>query len=940
MSTSDILTLVEKFPHCDAAERTELFAFARATPLRYGAWQPFKKLFKKAESELQAGNADIELIGVLLARIDSVGYTHPTYRWQAVEATTAHGKTQTVEGNGYSYTVGGRQNWEYMGWRLVVSSSGAPKGIIGALRSALGLIAPSGSANETIAFDFDAHTYIYQVKSVSLTEGQLQIACGPPRQGGSNRDSTFVVDVSDPNFIHLREAGPKAATLQYMKRRARRILRLVSQKQPELYLQLATQLLREHGDKPLTPDLNWAALDVLFAHSLRWQQMQPGRGPYKKIPGKFALKRREERAPEIWDAHPEAARDLLARRDVPLAANATALKVLRARGEAIDLERASLERFLGGELPLLQQVATRQLAGLWQSGAKLDGVTWARLMLLAGGSTRRALSAGRLAPDDRAWGAQAVQALSDAIEQGARTKQRRAAMLLVERFKERIETDFLWRHVAIFAEAHEATRAWMLERVRLGASRGEFARLSQIAALRPDLRELVLRAFSEDAASATPTLEQALSLVAGNDQELNVTGWQFLAATAMTRQVAQELWGRVWSAKAFFAPAMHATAGQSPGALQLFERADFGSAELEAALAPAPDFWSSLSPAFFAAVFRRVAPGTQVERALSANGDQWQAARAVLLQTLQNPALLGTFWNGVLERIAVGADEALSRRILDDAQIAATFERVPKAAITELLTGTTAAHEPYLVRWLDANASQLERSDAALLAAATHPFGAIRERGLARVREVGLDLPLALRLLESGLPQPFDLARAWFETHNELDVADRALSLCDSPDARVRSFGREFLEMQGALDADILRKLAENDDPVMQSWLAEYLLRDAQQVALPTFDGAVLRTRGRARRAKEAVKKRRDLTKTPTPIQPSTEDIAALLDVARGRTPRDREWALQQLAQVALAGREIEGVQVRGGPLASQIMQRPTAPEINNGNDTGLCASE
>jgi hypothetical protein len=36
-----------------------------------------------------------------------------------------------------------------------------------------------------------------------------------------------------------------------------------------------------------------------------------------------------------------------------------------------------------------------------------------------------------------------------------------------------------------------------------------------------------------------------------------------------------------------------------------------------------------------------------------------------------------------------------------------------------------------------------------------------------------------------------------------------------------------------------------------------------------------------------------------------------LLDVARGRTTRDRQWALQQLAQVALAGREIEGVQVQ-----------------------------
>jgi len=918
MSTSDILSIVEKFPRCSGAERNQLLDFARTTPLLYGAWKPFKQLFKKAETALDH-DADIELLGVLLWRIDEASFARSSTRWKAVEETEARGKTKTVAGHGFTYTVGGRNRpWgDYTGWRLIVRSSGGQKGVVGSLRRALGLTPQSGATtNEVIAFDFDARSYIYEVKSVSLANGELQIVCGSSYRWSGSQDRTFVVDVSDPNFIHLREDGPKPPTLQYMKRRARRVLRHLSEKNPELYLQLATRLWREHGAKPLDPALNWAVMDVLFANSPRWGQPQAGRGPYQRIAGTFVLKRREERAPEIWDAHLDHARALLSRGDVPLEANEIALKILRAQGEDVTnraLERAQLERFLGSELPLLQHLATRQLARLWQGGERLDGATWARLILHAAGRTHHILNAVQHALSDAAWSGQALQVLSEGLEQRAATKKRRAAHSLVEHFAERISDDVLWRNLETFAGVNEAARTWMMGRVRQSARNGEFGRLSDIARLHPDLRETVVRAFSAEAANVAPDTEQALPLVAGNDQDANATGWQFLAATAMSRDVARELWRRVWSSTAFFTPAMHETAAHGAGALDVFERAAFSTEELESWLPKAPAFFEQLFPAFFAAVFRRLSPATQVERALAANEAQWQAARAVLLQTLHDPALLGTFWNRVLQRVAEGTDESLSRRILDDGQIAATFEHMPKDAVTDILTHTAVAHEPYLVRWLDANASRLERSDAALLAAATHPFGAIRERGLTRVREVRLDLPLALRLMEAGLPQPFDLARAWFETDDQFDVAERALALCDSPDARVRSFGREFLEAQGEaiLDANVLRKLSENDDPVMQAWLAEHLLHATKDVEVATFDRRVLRARGRARRAKEAVKKRRDATKTRAPVQHSNEDIAALLDVARGRTTRDREWALQQLAQAALTGCEIEGVQVR-----------------------------
>jgi hypothetical protein len=112
------------------------------------------------------------------------------------------------------------------------------------------------------------------------------------------------------------------------------------------------------------------------------------------------------------------------------------------------------------------------------------------------------------------------------------------------------------------------------------------------------------------------------------------------------------------------------------------------------------------------------------------------------------------------------------------------------------------------------------------------------------------------------------------------------------------------------LNADVLKKLGENFDPAMQAWLAEQLLRDGQDVDTAAFDRAVLRTRGRARRAKEAVKTRRSVVKSEAAAthEYSDDDVTALLEVARGRTTRDREWALQQLAQLTLSGRQIEGV--------------------------------
>ena len=72
------------------------------------------------------------------------------------------------------------------------------------------------------------------------------------------------------------------------------------------------------------------------------------------------------------------------------------------------------------------------------------------------------------------------------------------------------------------------------------------------------------------------------------------------------------------------------------------------------------------------------------------------------------------------------------------------------------------------------------------------------------------------------------------------------------------------------------------------------------------FDRVVLRGRGRAREAKEKVKERLARSDEAA-LQP-----AVLLEMARGRVARDREWALEQIARLAAAGVEVPGVEVLG----------------------------
>ena len=135
-----------------------------------------------------------------------------------------------------------------------------------------------------------------------------------------------------------------------------------------------------------------------------------------------------------------------------------------------------------------------------------------------------------------------------------------------------------------------------------------------------------------------------------------------------------------------------------------------------------------------------------------------------------------------------------------------------------------------------------------------------------------------------------------------------------------RALGLRFIEHQPeSLDLKaLLVALAEHTSPDITATVARFATSGIaiKRDALDQFDNRVLRTRRTGRKAKELVKSRLGTFAPEAAVSIDTNQkvddrrVQALVDMARGSSLRDREWALQQLARLALDGYAIPQVQV------------------------------
>lgn len=245
------------------------------------------------------------------------------------------------------------------------------------------------------------------------------------------------------------------------------------------------------------------------------------------------------------------------------------------------------------------------------------------------------------------------------------------------------------------------------------------------------------------------------------------------------------------------------------------------------------------------------------------------------------------------------------------------FEQQPSPVLLSLLESDTQGLESLVEAWLKANLGRLPTDAPIVLHVATSTNADWNSLALAHVRTQPLSLRVALRLVESGLPEAQNLARPYFE-NEDYDWAIRTLALADSPVAETRVYALELLaRFPTRWTSALLEWLAQHDDTRVQAFVAfqlEHAHDVAQSEAAKTFDEAILNARGRARRAKGGVQRR--LQTAPTQ---STHDLQTLLDAARNGAPRDKAWALQQLVQLQLSGVAVPDLNLSGAVATSAL---------------------
>lgn len=292
---------------------------------------------------------------------------------------------------------------------------------------------------------------------------------------------------------------------------------------------------------------------------------------------------------------------------------------------------------------------------------------------------------------------------------------------------------------------------------------------------------------------------------------------------------------------------------------------------------------------------------------------RWQLGHGQLSLLLQQSPQSGEIlWS------ALGSSETpLIRDLLtsDGALLRAAGDSVR----SEDLKSLTHDQQFILLTYLKAHQSRILEDREFAIAAATTPVFDLQTEAIAQIEATG-QLPYCwLSLAESSLPLALDAAGRYFDSLRDPNsLTEQVLAAIDSQVPVVRDMGfRVFDARRTELEElSIWTALLESDDPVVQARVAEEALAGAlmNSDALNSFDRRILITRRGDRRTKERVKDRvmeriRASSASELVLLIETQRLAALKEMAQGANARDREWALQRLANLALAGVPIQNVE-------------------------------
>ncbi|MCB0919244.1 MAG: hypothetical protein KDC39_11840 [Actinobacteria bacterium] len=673
------------------------------------------------------------------------------------------------------------------------------------------------------------------------------------------RPSHLLVELTglDPNEP---VAGQK--TLNYLTRRARRVLRRLSWQQPDTYARVVMAFLSgvdEHqsAGKPVQ---RRQALDyVLYgrAHADRPKTRFP-KAP--ELPDRH--RRRWDPAPQVWDAHLDGLENLVAgvRADVDIAT--WGVHVLRDRDrEAPDIPP---------QLALLsadKQLEQRGLLSLRLDHTTARGLKPAAIATLLVRSQPLDLAEVLADPRARSGVSAAIELLLSHPERLQHLEvgegvQRRMAQLALDTHGPALPGAILAKVLELTVLGHPgrdfSAMASGLTLNDLAALRNHVAFVAP-AAVVGWLDDLII-AKAEGYSSSLYTYAEEWT--SSHVPDLQLLGWHVADLYA-------------WDAPSFIGfLARSRTDGQQIGR-SIAAICGIGRSDR---IRQALEWWSEV-----------------------ATDQEWSDSLGAIDTSLAQHALITQQW---WELLSEGQPAAARARLR---QIRAIGSSLLRATDSEALVQFDDAQLDTLWVFLAEDPERFRTDDSFAVAVTLVPDASLCRTAVSILQRQNRIKEVWLPLIESGMPPAVAAGEHYLgQVTSQPLLRDAVLSLIDSASPPARKVGLRLLENNdaGLTWADVLNQLTEHPEPGLWREVAARADDVSDPDRLQSFDHVVLATRRRGRAAKTLVQDRID-RQSPDSASP---DLEMLLTMANGTVTRDREWALAQLLRRAESGQPVPGL--------------------------------
>jgi len=719
-------------------------------------------------------------------------------------------------------------------------------------------------------------------------------------------------------------------TIAYLMRRGRRWLRRIGRNNPAAYVRFAAAFLQAADAQGAHARISsrWLLADILYGRGA--SDTNHGHGALSLPDGQYRYSRRWDRFPKIWNGQMDVVRRVWLSTIHNPDIQAWAFVALKSRREEVPpLRKAGLRLALLSPSRKLQNHAFAQVAENPKYFSGLNAATTQVLLELGSLAHFSALYPTLEAHADAKYTQDAVLAYIDdhgflEIRRGsmpAKTDKRSAILL-------RYSLRFLRSRLSAADTYHLARYVGQTTGFKPVAQWQETFKalpLKSLVELRlqlPDLPVTVVRSIDrachDAVANGAGDENLAAALTLSPSRQLRALGWALLA-TANDATVAT-----VWNN--LMAQAASPTGLESLlEALRFKERVEridrhASAVPLLSGLATAT---ASAEPRIAESLLMRLAAkaashttletmGRIVER-MAADGWAWRPALLQKLVAL-DPTLTRLVWASVRgEQASPVAPIHVASRSLAGALV--------DAVEADEIKTIGAAQALYLTQALRSAPSRLYQEKGFAVSCATCPHPELQQLALARLESRRLIGTIFVSLAESGMPAAVTAAEGYVASIKEQAALTKAvIDICDSGSSTSRAIGLQLIERHPErLDLNaLLAALAEHTSPDVTSTVARFATAGIaiRRDALDQFDNRILRTRRTGRKAKELVKSRLGMLAPEGAVSIGTNQkvddrrVQALVDMARGSSLRDRDWALQQLARLALDGYVIPQVQV------------------------------